>query len=81
VERKPINEARTLTCNNTPSATSSYTWQFNNQTQVDESVVVFGQGRAIEIPSGSAAVYGDYSCFENGSFVNCFSVYIGGQFA
>ncbi|XP_065885084.1 uncharacterized protein [Dysidea avara] len=77
VERKAIDDHRTLLCSDSPPSTS-FTWLFNNRTQVDASVVISHEGRTVMIPSGSTTVYGDYSCFENDLLKNCFSVYIAG---
>ena len=83
-ESKHISDNVTIACDSPLPITETVIWRFNNQTEVDSSfssiTLSKPYGRSVAILSGDVSVYGDYSCsFANGSFINCFSLYIQGQ--
>ena len=86
-EFKRISENVTLPCDSIRPIAETVSWWFNNQTQVDSSfpgiTLSRPYGRSITILSGDVSVYGgDYSCsFANGTFINCYRIYIQGQSA
>ena len=73
---KRFDEETVILCSSMFS--TGITWLFNNQSEIGPGVVVFQEGRSIDIPSLDKSVYGDYSCFQNSRFVNCSSLYISG---
>ena len=74
---KDLGEEEVIFCSSMLS--TGITWLFNNQSEVLPGVMVSQGGRSIMIPSSDESVYGDYSCFQNNTFVNCTSLYISGK--
>ena len=75
---KDLDEEEIILCS--PMFSTGVTWLFNNQSEVGSNVAVTEEGRSIVIPSSDISVYGDYSCFQNSSFVNCSSLYFSGTY-
>lgn len=79
IEFKKLDDTKVILCNGSSSIPlTGVTWLFNNQSDLGPGVVLSQQGRSIVIPSSDRSVYGDYSCFNNSTLVNCFSLYLTG---
>ena len=58
-------------------------WLFNNQPELGPGVAVSQDGSFITIPPSEPDsiryVYGNYSCFQNNTLLNCFSLFLTGK--
>ena len=58
-------------------------WLFNNQSELGPGVVVSQDGSFITIPPSEPnsirSVYGDYSCFQNNTLLNCSRLFLTGK--
>ena len=78
---KELDGEKRFTCSSV--SLTGITWLFNNQSELGPGVVVSQDGSFITIPPSEPdsirSVYGNYSCFQNNTLLNCFSLFLTGK--